>query len=66
MVNKMTPMHEPAIMPGEVILHVEAMKQESTVYQFHSICSKVSSQPLVCAVRAQFKLARETHRDLAA
>ncbi len=38
MVSRMTPMHEPAIMPGEVIFHVEAMKQESIVYQFHSIC----------------------------
>ncbi len=38
MVSRMTPMHEPAIMPGEVIFQVEAMKQESIVYQFHSIC----------------------------
>lgn len=40
-------MHDPAIMPGEVILHDEAMKQESTVYQFHSIYSGVFSQPPV-------------------
>lgn len=42
MVRRMTPMHDPANMPGEVMCHDSAMKQESTVFQFQSICFWIS------------------------
>jgi hypothetical protein len=37
MTRRTTPMQERAKMPFEVILQLEAMKQESTVFQFQSM-----------------------------
>ena len=37
MTRRMTPMQEPANIPLLVMRQDEAMKQESTVFQFHSI-----------------------------
>lgn len=36
--RSITPMHEPANMPFVRMCHELAIKQESTVYQFHNIC----------------------------
>lgn len=39
-------MHDPAIIPADLIFHVDEMKQASTVFQFQSICYRCVSAVL--------------------
>ena len=48
MTKRMTPIHDPANMPLEVICQVEEMKQASTVFQFQSIYLQLVHSSINC------------------